>query len=166
MSFTQAQFEESMRLTLEPARMTGQLAFVEAPIVTALPSADTPVKIVGAEDLTITNRSEFTYDSGTRDFTFDRPGATDIWFQINVAVSFSQVAAASEVTMKLTKNGTAVDGIYLIHTIGTSGDVQIGYLKGRFQLDHGDYLNITVQGSKSGNFEGWSFSTDIKEEVQ
>ena len=175
MPYTQTEFQNSMRLTLEPAHLAAQLPEASAPISTTL-VADTPKNLEGVSSLTLTSSQDFTYDTGPNArFYFSRTGATGVKFVLSTPMSFSQTlqTPGAHLHIRAYVNGVAVDGVFCERTIGDSNTIGVVVLGGHLELNgdtsegagDGDYVEIYVESDKAGDFNVNSFATSIKEEA-
>ena len=166
LTYTGAQIEEAVRLSLTPGHLAAQLAESASPIDTVVVQ-DVPVLISGADQLTLTDSQDFDFDVGNERFFYDNSGAVDVPFQINASMSFAMsVAPATLVTLRALKNGVAIEGIYVQRTISGSSSIGVVSISGHFTLSDTDYIEIQVEATNSGTFSAWSFATSIKEEGQ
>jgi hypothetical protein len=166
LTYTTEEVEESIRLTLEPGHLAAQLPETNSPIITAYTVVNVPTNLQGVASLTLTDSQDFTFDVGNNRFYYSKAGATNVPFNIIASLSFSQNAANAEIYIRATKNGVAIDGIYFQRTIATANTIGVGSLSGHFTLTENDYIEISVESDKTGNFNSWSFATSIKEEAQ
>ena len=166
LTYTTEQVENAVRLTIEPGHLAAQLPETNSPIVTAYTVADSPTNLTGVAQLTLVAAQDFTFDAGNTRFYYSKSGATNVAFNVKASLSFSQAAASAEVIVRATKNGIAIDGVYFRRTIGNASTIGVGYLAGHFTLSENDYIEISVESNKSGDFSSWSFSTEIVEEGQ
>ena len=166
LTYTGAQIEEAVRLVLTPGHLAAQLEEVSSPIVTTYGTANQETLLEGVDSLTLVAAQDFSFDVPNNRFFYSKSGATDVPFNVKASLSFSQGAAAAEVIVRATKNGTAIAGVYFQRTISNASTVGVGYLAGHFTLSENDYVEITVESTKTGDFSSWSFSTEIIEEAQ
>jgi hypothetical protein len=131
--------------------------------VTPIGSTGTPIKVIGGAATVLDHANEFTYDVGNDYFVFDRVGAVDVPFYFTSVESFAQNAAASEITLRLYKSGVAVSGIYVKRTISNANTIGVIGLAGHLTMSEGDYLELWVEATKTGDFNSWSFSSDLVE---
>ncbi|MHC5062165.1 MAG: hypothetical protein ACYTFK_13965 [Planctomycetota bacterium] len=166
LTYTTAEVEEAVRLTLEPGHLAAQLPETNSPIVTVYTVVNQPTNLQGVASITLTDSQDFTFDTTNSRFFYSKAGATNIPFKLTASLSIAQNAANAEITVRATKNSTAISGVYFKRTISTSNVIGVGGLNGHFTLTEGDYVEISVESDKVGNFNSWSFATDIIEEAQ
>ena len=166
LTYTGAQIDEAVRLILTPGHLAAQLAEVSSPIITTYGTANVEVNLEGVELLTLKASQDFTFDVPNNRFFYSKSGATGTPFNLQAALSFSQNAASAELIVRATKNGVALDDIYFQRTVGNSNTIGVGTLSGHFTLDENDYIEISVESNKTGDFSAWSFATAIIEEAQ
>jgi hypothetical protein len=171
-TYNQAQVDNAVRLVLTPAHLAAQLEEGNAPITTEV-VIGTPKNLEGVEELTLTDNQDFEFSVGDNRFFFARTGATAVPFNLVASISYS-ASVGADITLRATKNGTAIPGIYSVDTLKNLNDNGSMVLAGHFTLDgdssegadDGDYIEITVESSATGNFLVESFSTSIREEGQ
>jgi hypothetical protein len=163
-TYNQEEVDNAVRLMLTPAHLAAQLAEASAPIVTAV-TATTPTNLQGVEDLTLTGSQDFSFDVGNNRFFYSSSGATAVPFSLVASVSYS-ASVGADITLRATKNGTAIPEIYSVDTLKNLNDNGSMVLAGHFDLAENDYIEISVESSATGNFFVESFSTSIKEEGQ
>jgi hypothetical protein len=166
LTYTAAQIEEAVRLSLTPGHLAAQLYEVDEPITTEV-VADTPIKVGGADLITLTDFQDFDFDGGNERFFYDKVGAVDVPFSLNASMSFSlSVVPNSLVTVRAYKNGSPIEGIYVQRSIQGTAAVGVISLTGHFTLSNTDYLEIWVESTQTATFSAHSFATDISEEGQ
>lgn len=163
-TFTKAEVDNSIRLTLEPSHLSLKLPESASPIITSIAVAGTRYKIGGADQLEFPVIRDFSYDVGNDRFFFDKPGAVDVLFHFSMSQSFSQNAAAAEVITRLEANGVPISGLFVRRTIGNANTKGVISIEGHFRISHLDYLTLTIESDKVGDFSAWSFMADLKEE--
>ena len=162
--YDQEQVDNAVRLVLTPGHLAAQLAEASAPLVTAV-TATTPTNLQGVEDLTLTGSQDFSFDVGNNRFFYSKSGASGVAFSLVASISYSSSVGA-DITLRATKNGTAIDGIYSVDTLKNINDNGSMVLAGHFDLAENDYIEIYVESSATGNFFVEAFSTSIREEAQ
>ena len=163
LTYTGPQIDEAVRLVLSPARLAAHLPESGAPSVTPIGATGTPIKVIGGAATVLDHADEFSYDAGNDRFLFSRVGAVDVPFHFTSIESFAQNAAAAEVTLRLYKTGVAVSGIYVKRTISNANTIGVIGLSGHLEMSDGDYLELFVQSTKTGDFNSWSFNSDLIE---
>jgi hypothetical protein len=167
LTYTAAQIDEAVRLTLTPGHLAAQLYEVSSPIATPYTTADTSIPLAGADSLELIVAQDFGFDEGNTRFFYDKSGAVDTTFNLIASLSFSQDIQNpdAEVILRATKNGTPIEGIYTQRTIRTANTVGVIALSGHLTLSDTDYVEIYVESTKTGTFNAWSFATSIIEEA-
>jgi hypothetical protein len=165
LTYTGAQIDEATRLMLSPARLAAHLPEAGAPAVTPIGTADTPTKVIGGAATVLDHAEEFSYNVGGDYFEFSRVGAVDVPFHFTSVESFAQDIGQpdAEITLRLYKNGVALSGIYVKRTIRTANTVGVISLAGHLEMSDGDYLELWVESTRTGDFNSWSFNSDLVE---
>jgi hypothetical protein len=165
-TYSATEINNALRIILMPSHLGAQLPEASSPIVTAYAISGTESNVVGAASLVVTDSQDFTFDGGNLRFFYSKSGAVDVPFALVSSFSFSQNASAAEVTIRATKNGTALEGIFFLRTISNANTIGAATLTGHFTMSEGDYLQVSAESDKAGDFSFWSFQTDIVEEGQ
>ena len=163
LTYTTAQVEEDVRLTLEHAHLAAQLEEGNAPITTAVVAA-TPKNLEGVEDVTLSEARDFVFDVPNNRWYFSRSGATGVKFTMTSSLSYS-ADTGMDVILRGTNRGVAAAGLYTVDTLKNANDNGASVLAGHFEVDDGDWLEIYIEASATGNFLVEAFSLSIREEV-
>jgi hypothetical protein len=163
--YTFNQISQAMRLILAPGHLALQLPENGA-IVTDIAIAGIEYKVGGAAQLLTPTVQDFAYAAGPDHFYYDKVGVVDAPFNITITQSFSQTIGQpnAELILRLRKNGTPIPGIFTRRTIRTSDTVGVISLEGHLTLSTNDYLELTVESDKVGNFNAWAFAASLLEE--
>jgi hypothetical protein len=129
-----------------------------------MPDLNTPTKLLGGSGIILTHAHEFSYDVPGDHFVFDRPGAVDVPFVFSSSQSFSQDASVAVLTVRLHINGVAIPGVYVKRTISNANTIGVVGMSGHFTLSDGDYLELWAESTKTGDFDAWSFNSELKED--
>jgi len=162
LTWTTAEVEEGMRLAYTPGHLSATFAETNTPAVTTLVSG-VSTNVGGVALLDVVHSTDFTYNPTSVYFYYSRAGITDAQFFLNASMSFAYANPGNEIIIRAYKNGTSIDGLFIVRTIGTGGDVGNIYLSGPFTLSTGDYIEIWAECSTGANLTVYSFATDVME---
>ena len=162
---TTVEVQNAMRLILSPAHLAAQLEETNAPIATAC-AQGIATNILGVASLTLTDSQDFTFDEVATNFYYDVSGATATIFNLIATMSFKYDQPNTAVTIRATKNGSAIDGIYAGVTTSAAAKNNEVTLSGHFSLADADFIELSVEADTAGVFSATSFATSIKEEAQ
>ena len=166
LTYTTAEVENAVRLTLTPGHLAAQLDVTNSPISTSYGSIGATNNLEGVTSLTTHTAQDFTFDVAATNFYYSLAGAVDVPFVLTASISFSQNASNAELEIFAMKNGSPIDGIYIQRTLGTASQKGVAIISGHFTLSENDTLELAVRSNKSGDFIIYSFATDILEENQ